>query len=262
MLLVNQLTGFGILTFAKESRAIIDAMTVSPNAARKRLVDLTVRAFLGAALWPKIDAMWFIAAHDEQAGRLNWKDPATFTLTAVNSPTFLADRHFATDGSTNYLDTGWDRGTNGVQFTQNDAHISVYHRNNSGNNPSFSDTNAGGARVGVSGRPVGGSGGATLVNSSTLVAGPAAGTAPIQGLGRRNSSSQVSLVRDGVQVTAPTASTSGAMNTADLAFGRYGATYVSAQFAGGSVGAYFDDPQALLFYNIWRSYMRAIGADT
>lgn len=262
MLLVNQLSGFGILTFAKEARAIIDATSVQPNMARMRTIDLTVRGFLGAALWPKVDAMWFLAAHDEQAGRLNWKDPGNFTLTAVNTVTFTTDRGFAGDGSTGYLDTGWDRATNGVQFTRDNAHISVYQRTNGNNNvPPFADNQAG-PRVAVGARPVNTGGGSALVNSATSVAGPAAGTLPIHAMGRRNSSTHQSLIRDGVEVTGPTAATSGALGSADLVFGKYGNVFTNAQVAGGSVGAYLDDAEALTFYKIWLSYMRAVGADT
>lgn len=240
---------------------LVAAMSVAPNNLRKGYIARFIGALYAASVWSKIDAMWVLAAHDEQAGRLNWKSPGSFTLTAVNSPTFTTDRGFAGNGSSSYLDTGWDRGMNGVQFTQNDAHISVYQRTNGNNNvESFADFQAG-PRIAIGARPVSTTGGGTLVNSATRVTGPASGTLPIQAIGRRNNSTQASLVRDGVEVTAPTSSNSGSPGTVDLAFGR-GGSYTSAEVAGGSVGAYLDDTGAAAFFAAWHDYMVALGADT
>ena len=47
-----------------------------------------------------------------------------------------------------------------------------------------------------------------------------------------------------------------------MAFGRAGNTCTSSQIAGGSLGAYLDDAEALAFYNAWYAYMVALGADT
>jgi len=260
-LLVSQLSGFGIITFAKESRAIIDAMTVPPNMARRRLIDLTVRAFLGAALWPKIDVAWFLAAHDEQAGRINWKDPGNFTLTAVNSPTFTADRGFAGNGSTSYLDTGWDWGTNGVGFTQNNAHHSLYQRTSGNNNPTLGLS--GGTSFQNQNRANSGTNTRVTVNNGTALNGPAGGSLPLQVIGRRVDATNVSIVRDGVEVVVPTArasSTSG--STLDWFCGRAGSVYSSAQVAGFAMGAYLDDIEALAYRRIWKAYMVSVGADT
>lgn len=261
-LLVNQLSGFGILTFAKESRAIIDAMTVPPNMARRRLIDLTVRAFLGVGLWPLIDVIWLLGAHDEQAGRINWKDPGNFTCTVVNSVTFTADRGFAGDGVSGHLDTNWHAGTHAVQFTQNNAHIGVYQRTGGSNgNEPFSQNNAS-ARISVAG----GTGTSTrsLLNSATQINGASGGSSqPLHGMARRADSSAVSILRDGLQVTSPTAATSTGFGSGNMRFGvRANATFVPHQIFSGHLGAYLDDALALAIYRIQNSYARAIGADT
>jgi len=261
MLLVNQLSGFGIITFAKESRAVIDAMTVRPNMARARLIDLTVRAFLGAALWPKIDVAWFLAAHDEQAGRLNWKDPGNFTCTVVNSVTFTADRGFAGDGVSGCLDTNFAPNTHAVQFTQNNGHISVYQRTGGGNGSAPFSINNSGNRLNVAG----GTGMSTRsrLNTTSDLNGPAGGTQPIYAMGRRNDGSNMSVLRDGIEVTGPTARASSAIISGNMRFGvMANATFVSHQVAMGTMGAYLDDPEAAAMYAIANAYMRAIGADT
>ena len=52
------------------------------------------------------------------------------TVTAVNSPTFDADRGYTGNGSTSYLNTGHIPGTTGTNFTQNSGCIWVYSRIN------------------------------------------------------------------------------------------------------------------------------------
>jgi len=262
MLLVNQFTGFGILTFAKESRAIIDAMTVPPDMARRRLVDLTVRAFLGAALWPLIDVMWFMAAHDEQAGRLNWKDPATFTLSPINSPAFTTDRGHAGNGSSSYLDTLWDAVNNGVQHTLASSHISIYQLTAGASISPFGNDQSGVWRLSVGAKGTGATSSSAKINATTEIVGTTQGTLPYHLMARSNDGLTGSMVRDGVQHVAPVALSSPALVSSDLKFGKRQSSYTNALVAGGSLGGYLDDDQALLFYRIWNSYMRAVGADT
>lgn len=260
MLLVNQLTGFGILTFAKQSRAIIDAMTVPPNAARKRLVDLTVRMLLGSGAWDLMDVLWMLAAHDEQAGRINWISPGSHTVTVVNAWTFTQDRGFAGDGVSGYGDTNFAPDTHAVKFTQNDAHIGVYQRTGGANgNEPFCIGNAN-LRI----RVAGGTGTSTraTLNSSTQINGPAGGSQPLHGMGRRNDSTNVSVLRDGVEVTGPTAAASASFPSGNMRFGVRGGTFVTHQVASGHMGAYADDSKAAALFGAQRFYMRAIGADT
>jgi hypothetical protein len=105
-----------------EADLLIDTMTVRPQGNRAFLISDTIRRLKAADIWAKLDVLWMLAAHDAQAARLNWKAPASFALTAVNSPTFTADRGYAGNGTTSYLNTGW-KPNNGVQFTQNSAHM-------------------------------------------------------------------------------------------------------------------------------------------
>lgn len=239
---------------------LIAAMVVPPNNFRKANIAQLIQKLYASGTWAKTDVFWVLAAHDEQAARLNWKSPGTFTLNAINSPAFVADRGFTGNGSSSWLDTGWDRPTNGVQFTQNNAHISIYQRTAAGSNvPNISDTNASYRAA------IGGQGGAnrwTRLNSGTNIFGPAGGTYPQQLISRRNDATNVSMLADGVQVTVPSAAASGAMNTNDIGIGRVGTGYNTGQIAGNSWGAYFDDTEAAAFYTAWNAYMVAVGADT
>lgn len=239
---------------------LITAASVAPGDLRKGYIARFIGALYAASVWTKMDVMWVLAAHDEQFGRLNWKSPGNFTLTAVNSPTFTTDRGFTgIAASSTLLTTGWDWATNGVQYTQNNCHISVYQRSGTENVPSFSQQNAG-YRASVMGRPSAANG--SRVNSATT-SSTASGTYPLQTVARRNDAVNQSVVRDGVEVVAPAAAASTtSANTSDFAFFIGGNVYTSSQIVGGSLGAYMDDTEVAAFYSAWNAYMVALGADT
>lgn len=94
--------------------ALIARMSVAPDAARSGLIDAAVRAIKAAGVWAKLEALWLMAAHDAQAARLNWVS-SSYSLSAVNSPAFTADRGYAGDGATRYLDTNLTPGTSAMQ---------------------------------------------------------------------------------------------------------------------------------------------------
>lgn len=244
-----------------ESVALFAAMSSQPDSARKVLINTLIAALKAAGVWSKIDVMWVLAAHHEQAGRLNWKSPGSFTITVVNSWTFTTDRGFAGDGVSGNGDTGFAPSTDAVQFTQNNGLIGVYQRTGGGNgNEPFSINNAS-DRL----RVAGGTGTSTRanVNSSTQVNGPSGGTQPIHAMGRRSDSSNISVLRDGVQVTAPTSASSSAILSGNMRFGvKANGTFVSHQVAAGHLGAYLDDTEAAALYSALHTYMVAIGADT
>ena len=236
---------------------LIAAASVAPTNLRKGYVARFIQALYAASVWSKIDVMWVLAAHDEQFGRLNWKSPGSFTLTAINSPTFTTDRGFAGNGSTSELDSGWDWGTNGVQYTQNNAHAFVYQRTSGQGVPALNQNNAS-YRTSIAGRQTTNLG----INTATRTTGVNPNSTPSSGMVRRNNSTEQSLLFDGVEIMAPTAapSTTGT-STTDF---RMGSAFLfqNAQIAGASLGAYLDNTEALAFYTAWHAYMVALGADT
>ncbi len=128
-----------------DTRALRAAMTVPPPPGRLWQIDQTIRQLKSHGIWQKLDVLWVMASHDAQAARLNWKAPASFALTEVNSPTFTADRGYAGNGSTSYLNTGWNPATNGVNYTLNSASLGAYI--NGGTDAANSGTAAMGALV-------------------------------------------------------------------------------------------------------------------
>ena len=135
-LLTGSLTGPLALSqggIVKEAAQLIVRMTVKPTAARVRVIDTLMRALLTAGVWPKLDALYLLAAHHEQAARLNWVS-AAHTMTAVNSPTFTVDRGFNGNGTTSYMNTTFDPGAAaGAKFVRDSAFLGIWSLTDSSN---------------------------------------------------------------------------------------------------------------------------------
>ena len=80
-------------------------MAAQPTLSRQALINDSIEALKDAGLWDKIGWLSVMAAHDEQAARLNWKNPNQ-SLTAVNLPQFIRDYAFKCDGQSSYFSTG------------------------------------------------------------------------------------------------------------------------------------------------------------
>jgi hypothetical protein len=119
--------------YEPEAEALFARFTTPATLARKTLINDMIKALKSAGVWTKMDALHVMAAADNQAARRNWIADA-FNLSAVSSPTFEADRGFTPDGSTSYLDTGFNPTTaSGPKFTPNSAHMGAWHRTNLAN---------------------------------------------------------------------------------------------------------------------------------
>lgn len=105
--------------------AAIAAMTVAPARTRSFLLDDTIGALQEAGIWAKLDLLYLLAAHDEQAARVNIRSPGSYSLTAVGAPVFTKDRGFAGDGATTSLDTGFDATAAAGQYALASAHAGV-----------------------------------------------------------------------------------------------------------------------------------------
>lgn len=264
-------TGFGGMgrggagvAYEAEAVTLFAAMSVQPDSTRKNLINSTITTLKSAGIWNRLNPFWMLAAHDAQAARLNWKNPSTFALTAVNSPTFTTDRGYAGNGSTSYLNTGWDPSNNGGGiYTQNDAHIAVWNRTSRAINTScaLGQVTTGGA-INMFLRYTGGLV-FTRVNESTSSGLAVAGSNGLT-LGDRTDSTTVTIYKDGVSLGNPTTATSDVLSTTDLYIGGYnfGGTLVSPtsdEFAavsfGASLGALQDD-----YYTILQTYLTAVGA--
>jgi hypothetical protein len=109
-----------------ETSTLIAAMSVPPSAGRARLYDNLIRKLKNGGVWTQLDFLYIMAAHDEQAGRVELKSPGTRTLSyegTLAAGDHTTDRGFTGDGSGEYLATAFEPSTHAVAMTQDDATV-------------------------------------------------------------------------------------------------------------------------------------------
>lgn len=107
--------------------AAVSAGGAQPSEKRKKQIDNLVTKLKAYGTWAKMDGFHLEWADDQYFGRVNLINPGTYDLTAVNSPSFVANQGYASDGSTSYLDTNFNPATAvSPKFVQNDNHMGVW----------------------------------------------------------------------------------------------------------------------------------------
>lgn len=97
-------------------------------------LDTFIKSLKSDGIWSLLDVLWLPATNgDVDFAGYNLKDPTTFNLTRVNSPTFTSLEGFTGDGATSYLNSGWNPNINGSNFTLNDSSFGYYQRKSSVN---------------------------------------------------------------------------------------------------------------------------------
>lgn len=128
-----------------EAAAVFAAFSGAVPDYLKAAADTLVGTFKTSGFWARCDRIQvpMAALYEPDDALINWKNPGTFNAARVNSPGFSPAIGIAGDSSTHYFTTTWDAATNGVQYTQNDAHISIWNRTPRAANTSALIGNAG-----------------------------------------------------------------------------------------------------------------------
>ena len=243
------------MSYLPEAQALFARMTTEPDATRKGLINTLIGSLITAGVWSKLDALYVMAAHDAQAARQNWIADA-FNLTAVSSPAFTLDRGYQGDGSSSYLETGFNPTTATTpKFAQNSAHLSFWSRSSGqgnsvdiGNNNSVIACRLANDTFARRCNGVNSATGAELNGSGLFLhtrTGPAVGRAFVRG---------GSVLPDAISSTTPD-------NNSIRVLGRSGAVSFSArQAAAASIGGALTDAEALAYFNALNAYLTATGA--
>lgn len=107
------------------TKALLARMASAQTASRQRLIDDAIRILEASGTAAQVDFLHLEAAADAQAARLNWLAPI-YDLTAVGAPVFTADRHYAGDGATSRLDTGFDPVAAVGKMSTNSASLGIW----------------------------------------------------------------------------------------------------------------------------------------
>jgi hypothetical protein len=222
-------------------------------------------------VWSQLD-LFYVGANDSSSvnfSLINWAAPSTFQLSRINNPSWTSSG-WQGDGSTSYLNTGWNPSLNAVNYSIIPAFMGVYIKKNGtvGNGYLFGDRNSPGSGGFYTYLNVTNSGVAWNQNGAfaprtasisipdgTLVMVREHASAP-------PGSSGGSLFINGVdQVVSAPGIANGLVNaqlpilrTTPSAGGGWSNAIISLAFAGGNIAG-----NEANFYNAWNTYKIAIG---
>jgi hypothetical protein len=261
-----------------ESLTLFAAMTTQPSAARRTLIDNTINDLMDAGVWSKLGVLYLLAAHDSQAGRLNWKSPAFGLLTVVPGGVlpmgFAADGGFTGNGQVNanaaYLE--------GVDFDtvpgllQNSGHQSIYATSEGDGQGggvfdarNFNEFPAGGDANGkiVAKSVLAVSEGSGRINGSGVMASAASSFVRGQYLTNRSGATAAQFYRDGVlSSTDATASTALVSSNFSFLASWVGFTWASREprIGAASIGVSLNATEVTALYTALSAYLSAVGA--
>jgi hypothetical protein len=252
------------VSYSAEATALFARFTTPPTTPRKALIDALIVSLKTAGVWAKLDALYLTAAATSQAARQNWVQDL-YNISAVNAPTFTADRGYAGDGSSSYLDSNFNMATAGGLFALNSSHLSVWDRT---------------ARVGANSVEIGGrKADSTSFSSITIrstanqqigdqqdAAGFTAAVASSvgQALTSRSASNAMAQYRDGASI-ATSAVASVSLPSANIficARSNAGTpeAFSADQIAAASFGSNLTGPDVASMYSALSTYLTAVGA--
>jgi hypothetical protein len=243
--------------------ALFARMTVQPDATRKQLISDRFVAGKAFSFWAKMDALWVHAAHDSQAGRMNWLAPI-YDCLPINSPAFTTDRGFMGDGSSSYLDTGFNPSTAvSPKFVQDSGVLGI--RSNTatagtaGSLAGYYDTGAGTGST-INPRAIGDIFSLRLNSAAAINSGGTSMTSVGMFVSSRLNSTAIVAYREGAVFKPSTASTSQVPPNGNFRLGSINsASFRACQFSMGFVGAGLTDQEVLDMFNWFEPYRIAVG---
>jgi hypothetical protein len=235
-------------------------MTSQPNAGWKAAFVTFYQTLATAGVWSKLD--WLsLPTVDEQGWRVNARRPSV-VASAVNSPTYSLG--FTGNGTTSYLNSGWNASTISGLYTQNDAHMGVWIGNNVTSNTQYDI----GTTVGdMNTRDTGGN--YVTHAGSASVTTIAGATTSVGHTAWVRTSSTVGVVYRNASSVGAIATTSAARGNSPMLFcarnGGTGGSTTPASFSTRKViaahwGASLSSGDMTAFYNALSTFLTAVGA--
>lgn len=244
--------------YEAEAFALFNRFSTPPTDARKTLINNLIKTLKAGGIWTKLDALWLIAAADAQAGQRNWIGDV-YNLALVNAPTFTADRGYAGNGTTSYLNTGISLAGGGLKASQNANGGGVWVNTNTG----LTHTDMGGSDWSIGANRIAGNASFRNANgTSQTVAAPDASDVGLWQSSRQASGSY-STMKNGVVLSTPATVSGTFASPAMYLCCRSDGTSAPVVFSTRRMAAaYFGNltvADNLAIYNAFNTYLTAIG---
>lgn len=243
-----------------DAAAYFAAWTTPPDDTRAGLLNDLVLGLKADTVWPLLDRLPILASPTAQSARLDARSPAK-SLSAVNVPTFTADRGYSGDNVSAYLDFGEPFAFAGANFSQNSASLGAWvNQQGSGNGEKPTIGCAGASFAKLSGRNNAGNAN-YKINDNTLTA---LEINPVTRLGHRAASRTSAANKAGYVNGTPVGSTavaSTAPATVNGALLRDVSTYSADRIAVAYSGGALSDAQHAALHARLNTFLTAIGAN-
>jgi len=119
----NSIYAYDADFYAVIAHAITNGYTL-PSTKQLQLFSTVVTSAKSSSQWAVHDIFYCTyndATSGEAFARINWRNPSLYYLNPINAPTWTANVGYTFNGTTQYLDTGYNPATNGVAYTLNSA---------------------------------------------------------------------------------------------------------------------------------------------
>ncbi len=241
-----------------QTQTLIDAFSTAPKRARTFLIDDTISALIDAGVWSKLDVLYVMAGADSQAAKLNWKAPSSHTLTAVNSPSFTANRGYTGNGTSSYLETGAAFASLPC-FLQDSSHLGCWILNNV-QSAQAAIGHESSSLIRLNPRGTTDLFSSTLNNSSSRTASNTDSRGHYISNRSGSAGTNIQLYKNGVQQSESGGSTSSSIPSGNAVLLRSNSTYASYQIAIAHIGGSLNSTEAAAMHTIFNTYLTGVGA--
>lgn len=248
-----------VIPATAETAALIARMSVEPSQARVNAIDTLIVALKTAGIWAKLDCLYVMAAHDQQAAKLNWIANQD-NLAEVNAPAWTVDRGFTGDtAGDKWLSSTFSPGNAGAKFVQNSCFLGAWMRTVA---PTNFDLAIGGALTPFCDLATCYTDNAFYGYLNQAGSGGTAGASP-QTAGlyatSRTAAAVLRMFKDTTRLLDTTTTTTGLnTGTLEVCHGFGGAS--NNQMAIAAVGAGLTDAEVSSLYSALNNYRAAVGA--
>lgn len=113
-----------LVVYEAEYKAVLDYGTSLgyslPSVSQRLKQSILLSSLKTAGVWSKLDTFAVFATDgSSDFGLICWK--RLITMTAINSPTWVSNSGFSSNGTSSYIDLNYNASTFGGNYTQNDA---------------------------------------------------------------------------------------------------------------------------------------------
>ena len=245
--------------FPPAALALFARMSPTPSPARKVLISQTIAALTIAGVWQKLDMLQVYAADAQANALLNWIS-SSYNASLVNTPTFTTDRGFTFNGTTQYLDTGYNPST-GPKWGQNSHTFGRWMRSGSAGNVADLGVNDGSGRTATIASNAAGV--AYTVGDSSVTSTQA--TSPIGNIAAvRSVAGSFDIYKAGASVANIVAVSNSGANlnfyVAALNLSGAAANFSSNEYSATYVGQSLNSTEMAALHSALQAYMTGVGA--